>query len=265
MVAAAVVLIVAVTLVILDGTGTDQSVAVTPPTLSDVFNEETESQADSERSVVQIRAVGRIGTCWIGSGVVYPNADTVITNHHVAVDDGTCGIEQLEVWVSVQRDTTVALAYIAEVSAAHEERDLAILDLMPVADGAPVLEPVAPADDITIGLELLMFGYPAVGGDSLTISRGVVSGFYAEDGIDWIKTDAVAAGGSSGGPALDADRGLLGVMSRQTIYIDPLDCATQYDSNRDGVIDKDDDCLTTNSALNLIVPLWRIDELLVTL
>lgn len=218
-----------------------------------VFAEDQELGRISDRSVVQIRAFGRSGICWTGSGVVYPDAETIITNHHVAVDDGSCGLSRLEVWVSVAGDTAVAPAYIAQVAAELEEQDLAILKLSPLGDEVPPLEPVQAAETISIGLELIMLGFPAVGGDSLTVSRGIVSGFFREDDLEWIKTDAAAASGNSGGPALDLQRRLIGVMSHQRLLFDDSNCQNGDDQ---------DDCFTNLDSLNLVVPLSQIDRLL---
>ena len=62
---------------------------------------------------------------------------------------------------------------------------------------------------------LFRSGYPGLGGDTPTFTRGTVSGFLVDEvlGLDrgWIKTDAEINRGNSGGMAIN-DRGeLIGI------------------------------------------------------
>lgn len=207
------------------------------------------------RSVVQLR-VGSAGRfCWSGSAVVYPTADYLVTNHHVAVGDGTCPNPTIEVWVSTDDARDVSMEYTAEVIAADEVSDVALLGIRTVSAGARPLIAVEPTRDGSIGSEVRLYGFPGVGGDTLTVSRGIVSGFQREYGSDWIKTDASASGGSSGGPALDTELSLVGVISRATINVRDEECFTGSNA-------QPGECVPLVEALNLIVPLQLIDELI---
>lgn len=57
-----------------------------------------------------------------------------------------------------------------------------------------------------IGDAIFMLGYPDVGGESLTLTEGVISGFSGEHG-EWIKVSANTAHGNSGGIAIGARSG----------------------------------------------------------
>ena len=61
---------------------------------------------------------------------------------------------------------------------------------------------------------LRCFGYPGIGGDSVTFTKGTVAGFMDEDGDgknDWIKTDAEINHGNSGGAAINDKGEIIGV------------------------------------------------------
>lgn len=69
---------------------------------------------------------------------------------------------------------------------------------------------------IQIGEKIYMAGYPAVAGDSLTLSEGIVSGFEGEFGEN-IKISASTNKGNSGGIIMSADDGcILGITTAAT-------------------------------------------------
>jgi serine protease Do len=67
---------------------------------------------------------------------------------------------------------------------------------------------------VAIGDELVAIGFPGLGGETVTLTRGTVSGFLTDEAgrsRGWIKTDAEINPGNSGGMAIN-DRGeLIGV------------------------------------------------------
>lgn len=71
-------------------------------------------------------------------------------------------------------------------------------------------------ENINLGENVQILGYPIAGGRSITYTNGVVSGFERrEQGEDWlpwlIKTDAKLNPGGSGGAAFDKDNNYIGV------------------------------------------------------
>ena len=70
---------------------------------------------------------------------------------------------------------------------------------------------------VQIGDSAPILGYPGIGGDTITFTEGVVSGFTSDRSIDgraWIKTDATIAGGNSGGLGANAVGELVGVPNQ---------------------------------------------------
>lgn len=69
---------------------------------------------------------------------------------------------------------------------------------------------------LEIGDSVYVLGFPGLGGDTVTYTEGIVSGFLDEDrdGVEeWIKTDAEVNHGNSGGLAVDDDGNFVGVPS----------------------------------------------------
>ena len=70
---------------------------------------------------------------------------------------------------------------------------------------------------LKLGQQLHIFGYPAIGGETITYTSGDISGFTYEAGIQgraWIKTSASISGGNSGGTAIDDQGNLIGVPTQ---------------------------------------------------
>ena len=75
------------------------------------------------------------------------------------------------------------------------------------------LAPLDWAGSLGIGDTVAFAGYPQGFGTNASISRGVVSRFYTEDGISFIQTDAQVNSGNSGGPLFDECGRVAGVAS----------------------------------------------------
>ena len=151
--------------------------------------------------------------------------------------------------------------YTAEVVAEDLALDLAILRITGDEYGASLsgtdalpFVPLGDSSSVRQGDPIDLFGYPIIGGDSLTYTNGVVSGFNFEEGVDgpaWITTNATMAGGSSGGTALDRAGRLIGVPTQGT----ELDCRPG-DTNRDGTIDAEDvGCIPLGGSIGLLRPI----------
>jgi S1-C subfamily serine protease len=76
------------------------------------------------------------------------------------------------------------------------------------------------------GEAIAVVGFPGVGGDSVSVNQGNVSGFMADESNrkTWLKIDASGAGpGSSGGPVVNARGEQIGVISHGNV--DPSQAA----------------------------------------
>lgn len=141
---------------------------------------------------------------------------------------------------------------------------MAILRLTPVSGSARSLRPVPIRTTAKVGEEIFIIGFPNIGGSSITISKGIVSGFTKDRGVSWIKTDASVSGGNSGGAAVNGKGELVGVPTMASAGEDGeiVDCRPVTDTNRDGVIDRYDDCVPIGGFLNLLSPASRAEDLL---
>ncbi|MDF1875103.1 trypsin-like peptidase domain-containing protein [Sulfurimonas sp. SAG-AH-194-I05] len=175
------------------------------------------ASTDVKESVVKIYTVSKIPsytTPWNssisrshGSGSIIAG-NRILTNAHVVAN---------ETFIEVKRHGDTK-KYEAEVEFIAHQADLAILKLKDESffegttalelDGLPKFE-----EDIAV------YGFP-VGGDSLSVSRGIVSRIehkrYAHSGEIFlaIQVDAAVNPGSSGGPAISNGK-IVGVVMQQ--------------------------------------------------
>lgn len=220
------------------------------------------AERDSERSVVQIRVFDGQRECWRASGSVFPTAEFVVTNSHVVEADDNCSPDFFEIWVAASGNTTLSYAHTAEVLDSDTQTDIAILRIKDLGSNPAFLLPVEPASGAQIGTDLLVMGFPDIGGESLTVSKGIVSGFIDLDGVPWVKTDAASSGGSSGGPALTVDRQLIGLVSQAGVSSggEVVDCRIVADTNGDGSINARDSCVPVGAGVTLLVPISAIKD-----
>jgi len=96
--------------------------------------------------------------------------------------------------------------------------DIAALEVIGDWQGNALVEAlnlpfVTPGDSeaLQVGDEVWTAGFPGMGGETLTITRGVISGFSSRDGTPWIKTDLMTGSGNSGGMVVNADNELVAI------------------------------------------------------
>lgn len=157
-----------------------------------------------------------------GSGTIISPDGFVLTNYHVVGDDRS---GQFYTWHAVfvtdpaNPDRTTEHAYWARFIAGDARHDLAIVKIELLANESPLppgtrftAMPVGDSHTLIPGDPITVVGYPGIGGLTVTVTAGIVSGWLGEDletgGKQWIKTDARIAGGNSGGGAFD-EQGLL--------------------------------------------------------
>lgn len=219
---------------------------------------------DTIRSVVQVVQVDARGPCSWGSGTVVGNELTVLTNYHVIEKTSDCPNPRLEVWTISALDERPSTTHSAVVVLSDEQADLAILRLTPLSMTPTPLRPVPIRTTAQVGEEIFIIGFPNIGGSSITISKGIVSGFTKDGGVSWIKTDASISGGNSGGAAINGRGELVGVPTMASAGEDGeiVDCRPVTDTNRDGKVDRYDDCVPIGGFLNLLSPGIRAESLL---
>jgi hypothetical protein len=159
------------------------------------------------------------------------------------------------------------LLYRADVLAVDTTADLAVLrvaEVLPDVDAeVPDRFPAAPlgdSDKIDLGDQIRILGYPVIGGETITLTTGSVSGFTSQPGLGvrgLIKTDASISAGNSGGLAVDADGRVIGIptKARASATGPAIDCRPFSDTNSDGAVDEDDTCVPVGGFLNGIRPI----------
>jgi hypothetical protein len=222
--------------------------------------------------VVQIIAMvnldGQIEQGWTGSGSIVSADGLIVTNAHVVLSDRYLQVDHLVVALTVKPDQLPQPAYIARVLQVDEALDIAVIRVETDLDGAPVdrallnlpTVELGSSDDLSLGDALTIIGYPSIGGSTVTLTRGEVAGFTGEEGYGsraFVKTSATISGGNSGGLAANAKGQMIGIPTQlgyggEDQYVD---CRVLVDTNRDGVVDGNDNCVPTGGFINALRPL----------
>lgn len=171
-----------------------------------------------------------------GSGSILVQTGQVLTNYHVVADPETGELAHDDgvVLISITTDPRDPPnpTYLGKVIRSDVERDLALVTVASDISGRDLEDclslptyAVGDSDDLIIGDEIAVIGFPGLGGNSVTYTEGTISGF--EEAAPWIKTDTEINPGNSGGSAIDADGNLIGV---------PTEIMTSGDSSMQGKI-----------------------------
>ncbi len=225
------------------------------------------------RAVVEILAWADMGhglePVWSGSGTIIDPRGYILTNAHVVLPtEPGDRVDQLQVLITEAEDRPPTPRYLAEVVQADERLDLAVIRITADLQGNPVdpqtldlpYVPLGDSDALHLGDSLTILGYPGIGGATITLTKGEVSGFTAEAGYGeraWIKTSATIAGGNSGGLAADAQGRLVAVPTQLGAGTEDevVDCRQLADTNEDGVIDERDTCVPIGGFINALRPI----------
>lgn len=226
-------------------------------------------------AVVQVVALrqgflGGMSPAWTGSGTIIHPSGIILTNCHVA-NPRAMGMpappaDRLAIAITERSDQPPVLSYFAQVVVQAPEVDLAVLKIVAGMDGRPVSNlnlpyvPLGDSDTLELGDSIAIFGYPGIGGETVTFTSGSVSGFTRQPGLNvaraWIKTDATIAGGNSGGTAVNAEGELIGVPTQAAAGagIQPVDARPVVDTNRDGRVDERDTPMAIGGFINGLRP-----------
>jgi S1-C subfamily serine protease len=252
--AIALLIATGITLVLVDGEPERTAGAEEPAVDEPLISPQTTSQAESDGVVTSTSGVtpseqsslsiedlvkatayvvlyeGDEG-CAAGSGVVIGDGTYILTNAHVVVPDGelppTCA--EVGVWMTRSASQEPDDYFDADIVEVDEGLDLAVLRLRGARPGQfPV--PETNFDQLALGSAVTVLGYPGVGGGTVTLTEGVISGFWREFDTEFYKVSATLNPGNSGGPMVDSQGRLVGVataVSRAEIdCTDPTTCLT---------------------------------------
>ncbi|MBN2083825.1 MAG: FHA domain-containing protein [Anaerolineales bacterium] len=168
-----------------------------------------------------------------GSGSLLDSRGYVLTNFHVLGDVETGKLydkdERIRIGLNWEHpDQEPDTFYNCEIVEFDEDYDLALLKAVSKSNGDPLPSdlvfptiPIGDSDTLRIGDPISILGYPGLGGNTPTFTRGTVSGFLADNSIDqdrgWIKTDAEVNRGNSGGMAINAKGELIGIPTMAAV------------------------------------------------
>ncbi|HEX7345648.1 MAG TPA: trypsin-like peptidase domain-containing protein [Candidatus Limnocylindrales bacterium] len=197
--------------------------------------------ADLVKATVQIyitaTIAGREQPVGWGSGTIISKDGLILTNAHVAMpsapglgvyeSDPTPPVDPEDLVVAMvgAEDEPAVPTYRATVIAADGYLDAAVIRIDRDFEGRRVQPssldlptvPIGDSNGVRVGDDLTVVGFPGIGGNTLSLSSGRVSGFLGDERIGpraWIKTDAVISQGNSGGLAANAAGELIGVPTR---------------------------------------------------
>ena len=232
------------------------------------------------QSVVQIEATVEIEgeelVGWMGSGTIISPDGLILTNAHVVLSDRFYQVKNLIVSLTVAEDAPPVQTYYASIVQADEALDIAIIKPYQDLNGNPLnygllnlpFVPLGDSDNLKLGESINILGYPGIGGDTITLTRGEVSGFTSEEAYGnraYIKTSGTIAGGNSGGLAVNEKGELIGVptaVGSGDLSDAIVDCRALMDTNRDGYIDNNDTCVPTGGFINALRPINLAMELI---
>ncbi len=230
---------------------------------------------DVMKSVVQIVALrqgfmGGMTSAWTGSGTIVHPQGIILTNCHVAnpraMGMSSPPADRLGIAITDRSDRAPALSYFAEVVGYNADLDLAVMRITHDVKGQPTKRLNLPSvalgdsDTLELGDRLSIFGYPGIGGETVTFTSGNVSGFSQERGVNasraWIKTDATIAGGNSGGTGVNENGRLVGIPTQAAAGsgVTPVDARPVLDTNRDGRVDQRDTPMAIGGFINGLRP-----------
>ncbi|PIU56164.1 MAG: hypothetical protein COS87_02970, partial [Chloroflexi bacterium CG07_land_8_20_14_0_80_45_17] len=161
----------------------------------------TSAVAKVEPAVVRIETNDAIG-----SGMVIDKSGYILTCNHVVED--------------VQSATVTFISgeqYGGSVIGRDELRDLAILKIIGGEIGVPVVT-LGNSDKLEVGGDVIGMGYALGFEGRTTVSKGIISAFRNDEGVDYIQTDAAINPGNSGGPLINLEGEVVGVVSAKIVH-----------------------------------------------
>lgn len=165
-------------------------------------------------AIVLVEATGGRGSAF------FVQRDTLITNVHVVQQDAYVTLRRMDGSSVSARVQTRAPAF-----------DIAVLKLAQPSPSQPFL-PMGSTSQLKPGQEVIVIG-SALGTLQNSVSRGIVSGLRNSGGVTLVQSDAAANPGNSGGPMLDRDGRVVGILTAGYRGQEGLNFAVAIDHARD--------------------------------
>ncbi len=157
-----------------------------------------------------------------GSGIIIGTFGLILTNDHVVSKrsdyDNSDYETTFQICLTKNINEEPSCDYLAKLISRDEDKDVALLQIVDTSGGNDV--PIFPylhlnqTDVSQVNDTITTIGYPSIGGDTITITSGIISGKASKYGNSWIKTDAAISFGSSGGAAVDSIGNVIGITTQ---------------------------------------------------
>ncbi len=183
-------------------------------------------KADAHKAIVKIKsyalnANNELTLFSSGSGVIINSSGIVLTNQHVVIleddFDNTERESSYIICLTEEINKEPECKYTGKLIASNKDLDVALLKIENIAGYSNKntfsFLNLNASDSTSVNNEVTSLGYPSIGGDTITITKGVISGKENKHNKNWLKTDAIISYGSSGGAAIDSSAGIIGITS----------------------------------------------------
>jgi S1-C subfamily serine protease len=165
-------------------------------------------------AIVLVETTGGRGSAF------YVQRDTLITNVHVVQQDSYVTLRSMDGRSVTARVHTRAPGF-----------DIAVLKIAQPLPSQPFL-PMGTTAQLKAGQEVIVIG-SALGTLQNSVSRGIVSGLRNSGGVTLVQSDAAANPGNSGGPMLDRNGRVVGILTAGYRGQEGLNFAVAIDHARD--------------------------------
>jgi len=152
-------------------------------------------------AVVRIDITGS-GFVGMGSGFIVDQSGYVLTDQHVIANA-----------ITIKVTLATGDSYAATVVDSDANRDLVLLKMSSARMDFPVIH-LGSASDAAVGDSVLVVGFPLgleLSG-AASYSNGIVSALRTINGLQYIQTNAAMNAGNSGGPVIDMQGMLVGMV-----------------------------------------------------
>lgn len=156
-----------------------------------------------------------------GSGIIISEDGLVLSNHHVVTKendfDSTYDDAVFQTCIPTDMNKEPECKFLGKLITVNKDQDLSLLQIEPISGMSTqtsfkYLE-LDTTNSSKVNDDIYVIGYPGIGGDTLTLTKGIISGKLDKYGKNWLKTDAVISFGSSGGAALNTEGKVVGITS----------------------------------------------------
>ena len=169
-----------------------------------------------------------------GSGTIISRDGSVITNHHVLNDKEKARLHDIFIigrFRTADKDPELVCAGTPISGKLEPDLDLALIKCTVDLEGKSIKPSGWPAitvgksDDLIPGEKITIIGYPGIGGSTIHVTSGELSGWSGEAGgagRAFIKTDAQIAHGNSGGTAINELGEYIGVPTAFRVHTEEI-------------------------------------------